>query len=515
MLATSKPKSCQFTLKPLEAVCFGGRDDALDELARQVFDNHPPAVRLVGPRKIGRTAFLKFAAMDLKKRIAERARFTRKEMNLVIAYLDCDARFQYRSIREGIARSLAEAMKVDLSEFGDDFESSVTIAKLVRRMNERPKTRYLLLADRAEQMLADDRSSPQDRDWASRADTTLGYLNESVTNRGADFGVVLSFGVGGPFSNLDAKAREARERQFFEVSKMLDRMTERIELRFLTKREVEQSAGEAWVELPDGSFAHLAKDQIDWIVAVAGGHPYVLQAAGELLAFEYRERAAAPDLAQLEGTLVQTLEFFIGETLGRLGTCRSELVAILKSSEAEKIVGVSSELGDVLVGEGFAEDVSASRNGSRVKIPSRVLRGALLNRLTTASADETPMQQAPPRAAGTEPFRLAIETAGGIVPVLEITELEARLMKELVKGSLTGKLVTSKSLANLLPRERFDRDDEPKQRTAKRNRHLKQRLSVLRRKIQKVAEVGDDPIRNVYNKGYHVMKPERFRFGGI
>jgi hypothetical protein len=471
-----------------------GRSAELRELLSSAISTKAPLVNLVGPSKIGRTSFLlRFADIALRKgKGTDLSSLFEPRQRLIAPYLKLGDRRESRTIRETIARAIADEMLrhgvTDGVPSTEDLMGPAAIEIITDAMTDLGNnTLFVLLVDEAEQMLVADSELARDP-WAGGAADTIAVLNTAVES----FGVVLAFGTSGPVSKLDAVTRERLEQDFLlTISRLLDRVLGRVELGLLDRDDAVELARRCVVHVPGTGDTGLDEDEVEWLTHIAGGHPFVLHRAGSLAwmmkTSDPRQRRTRDDV---EKELVLNLAPLVRLTARRLPQVAGVFEAV--TAVAERAIGADlpAAVAQALASEGLGVVGRPEPSGlMHCRIPSPAIRAALRNELESQRGK--PTVAAPGSTVIQLPWTVATLDSDGRLRSARINDAEYRLLARLLAAEPDA--VTSR--------------EELQDILGEGHQQLVQRLSVLRKKIRE--ELGlPNAIENVYGRGYCVADGE-------
>ena len=485
---------CTFSTQPVDPGCFVGRAAELRELLSSALSTKAPLVNLVGPSKIGRTSFLlRLASIALNKGKGTDLRtLFEPGQRLIAPYVRLGDQRETTTIHETIARAIAEEM--DRHEIKDgvpsreDLTGPAAIEVITDAMTDLGRdTLFLLLVDQAEQMLLGEEELSRDT-WAGGAADTIAVLNTAVES----FGVVLAFGTSGPVSKLDAVTRERMEQDFLlTISRLLDRVLGRVELGLLDYDDAVELARSCIVHVPGTGDAKLDDEEVEWLAAIAGGHPFVLHRAGSLAWMLKTKDTRRRSRDDVEVELVRNLGPLLHLTARRFPVVPGGLDAL--SAVAERAIGedVPAAIANALASEGLGVVGRQSPDGLvHCRIPSPAIRAALRYELDSQREQPTLLAQA--SAVPTQlPSTVATIDSDGRLRSARINDAEYRLLERLLAAD-PGAVTSREELQGVI---------------SEGHQQLVQRLSVLRKKIRE--ELGlPNAIENVYGQGYRVADAE-------
>lgn len=477
----------RFVAGPVDPGDLVGRETQVRDLLKRALGAGAPLLHVVGPRLIGRTSFLNFVR-DLARCHGSGTHYASMFAGVervIVPVLDFGQRDESSSIGVAIARAIDREMREPCFDLGTPSFSPESgpapldaVAHALRELGD--GTRILLLVDRAERLLLGESTLAHQR-WEGDAVRALGTLNDAVPS----LRIGLAFGVGEPVREVDAEGREQRERALVQlISSLLRLYVVRIPLGFLEAEEIAAFARDAGLRPPDEPFMPFDKHEIEWLVDLCGGHPFVMHRAGLIAYDQGALNGRRPTTEEVEAELLASLESFLGDARARLSGTPDAETHLRRVAAGAGDTSMPAEIAHLLAGEGLVEVVKASRSGSAVtRMPSRALREAVCG---TAPPELT---RSPGR--GQQPaFKLTYR--GG--DTMSVTSSEHALLQALL-GAEPGTVVSRMALA-----EAIDGTDE---------HQVTQRLSVLRKKIDRAFGVSA-AIENVYGHGYRLLHPEVF-----
>jgi Transcriptional regulatory protein, C terminal len=480
----------RFTVAPVPPDEFVGRRDAVRDILRRAGAATPSLLSVEGPSKIGRTSLLHYVAAISRQQV--RNDLLPFEGKLNAPYIDLAfSPYHARSVRSLILNAIGEEMALHghrQAALPDDFSAVSLVAGAMERGHARGE-RFLLLFDHVEHLLKvrGARDERQRAEWSEAALDTIGELNERLRIE-----VLLAFGATGPARDLSAAARRLQMLETLDaMSQIMHRPAWRIELGLLRADDVRTFASHAAVHAANGTMRGLSDSEVEWIVEISGGHPFVMQEAGVRL-FELKDKGARQsEWKELERQLADPgLQKYILDAMRRMAPADEVATSCLGELANGSRLRLPRGLRSSLLEEGLVQ----CDDDEECWMPSRGLRFALRRYLEAVGSDT-------PRTGPTTGRPLpSVSIRGGTNGnALSLTPSEYGLLRVLLQAP-PGEVVARRSLAAALG-------------TNTKPHQLTQRLSVLR---QKMAETlaAPDAIENVYRQGYRLVDADRFTLHG-
>lgn len=500
----------RFSTRPVEPVYFAGRTDQVKAIIRGGLD--PAGGRLFnvsGPDKIGRTSLLHYVQWLARWCYATRRSGSSGPENLqemlrvrgvrlVAPYVNLkliDSRVAEvasqnspDAVRAAVERTLASEIDREIRHATGEPQSTdrdgVALHEILDRMlSVQDDWRVMLMMDHAERLL-DVRLLTAVRDF-------LATLNDSV--RG--FGLVLAFGVSGELGGEDSFRRAKQiESLVNETSSFLSMVADHIGLGLLDDEEIR---GFLALDTFPGENAFAIQEQ-DWLLDVAGGHPYLLNLAAQQLWQETQRGADGSQRDRAMATIRPRIESFTNAGLARVSaavgaTTLTRMLPSLAVADVATPLDDFRPAAEALAGEGLLV-----AHGDRWRVPSTLVRNALRESLLKPGWV--------PQVHTRDVEAQVVVMVGTMTVPLDLTPMELRLLEQLVlvgDHGLAGKGVLLEALWDV---PQASPGSPPDRRSEMR---LTQRLSTLRKKL--MSALGEDPIVNVYGEGYRLRDPERFK----
>jgi hypothetical protein len=490
----------RFSLEPLTGGApFFGRDRVVGEIRDLMTAGPSPDFVFVhGGQKIGRTSLLKQLRARGRELIGEDVRTCLVDLRLWSV-------MQEEAIVGHFATTLAQA--VGPPGLAPRQAGPELLDGMLQRLAASPEAQLVLAIDRGDALI--------DPALRRRVATLLGLLNDSLPN----LGIVLSFGTGEGLSGQHVLHRiEQVEEAISEISPVWTRATTRI-LGALPRPDTHRFLRAA---------GPLARFEADWIVELAGDHPFLLNRVGLSASRSRSGPLTGERRAEIEETLVRELLPMGLAILQRLrsGSRGSDLVdfACELAEPGDRpprgLAGGAPEAPavDILAGEGLVQvedadgrpvvlPVADLHEDARVAywMPSRLFRRVIRasvrqERSRAAGRGLAPRAVAAPRQRAAR-VEVMSEDDGQTVVTVALTDIERRILQRLLQapGGLLDAVELSVAVWGPAP--------DPHSEDLWRER-LRQRLIGLRRKL--APHVSGEPIVNVYGKGYRLAAPERF-----
>ncbi len=499
----------RFTLDPLEPGLFQGRQllvsDVLDAMTREWA---PEYLYIHGPQKIGRSSLLKYLNAILKE-----AR-TASDERVVPAWLDL--RLWSRGTAEdelirAFLSVLVRASRVDVID--TSAPALVQLQVLVEELRSRVDQRLVLLLDHANSFV----DSKQLRQLML---DLLGTLHDSIPS----LGIVLSFGAQGE-EMADFPTRERIERTEAVLSAISPTWlrARTLVLRHLPRQESWDYLGAATGRGAAGNGEALTDVEAEWILELAGDHPFLLNLVGyhlgRLRTWRHPSHVTSDERIELERYLVDHLVPMGHALLRRLR----------RSSDYHEILEFVQDLADggpglrdwpvnardvhlveLLGDEGLVQlhgEERGNEHGPRhfsmaSSLFRRMLRDQRIQRLyggVGLDLDGGRSNLTLERRSA-EPRMLTIRH-GSRAATVRLTDIEYRIVARLLQAPEAT--VSVEDLVHAVWAE------EPMAEGADRwNERLKQRITALRRKLR--SYITGDSIINSYGSGYRLDAPDRY-----
>ena len=479
-----------FTLEPVAPAAFVGREAETALLLSRARQPIPPLQSLEGPSKIGRTSMLLYLRAISRKTVPYGPEAGKPP--LIAPYIDLTLRpYDETTAEHSILRAIVEEMRTRGFEAPEIRQGPAAMTEVAIRMAElvsRPEQcLFLLLVDHGEHLLVRPGEPGRER-WSRQAFGALGELNERLRD---GLAVLLAFGATGPARELRARARRLKMlEQLDALSQILNRgNATRISLGPLADGEVQAFAERATAPEPREQERRLTEEEVGWIIDLAGGHPLVMQNAGVRLAEATLSGQGEEQRAELERQLADPgLQGFMIDAFRRIGPLAAGSPEKLEELADGEEVELGPDLGASLEEEGLVR----SADGARASMPARALRMALRAYLKAAEsmpAAESDFLPRPHKGSPTLALRDA-EAEGE----LSLTRSEHHLMEVFLETE--GDVASREALKAAVGPNTTDA-------------HLTQRVSALRRKIERTLRVSD-AIESVYGEGYRLSSTQRF-----
>jgi len=474
------PTQEKFTLKPLSPQYFVGRREQVYRiLYNGLIARTPNLLILRGPQRIGRTSLLYFTQALARTNGAntDYASIFKESTNK--AKLSCpyiDLRVLSSGQPEEVKTTFIEVLAQSLYEQSSGDISEKTLYGLVEAMASHSQYHFILLIDRAEHLL--------DQRIQATINDILGVLNDAVPN----LGILLSFGASGELSAQDVIHRTAEIDQSIEsISSLMNLVRYDIDIGLLQPYEAEQFLTEA-------SPAYFSKEEVNWILDMAGTHPYLLNLAS-ILTLEQKQSSqrslTTTELNIVENNALNQLKPRINNIWKRLSDLKDyealDLALTIASSPSHAIAisSVSEELVSILEGEGLVQ-----KSDSDWVMPSGLFRRLLLEHAEQGNKPRTNSNSM--HVSG----NTLIIRVDGISHSVALTEKETKIMEMLLNAG-PDELVTNEDLLRIWLPSGNELNDQQK---------LSQRLKALRNKLKPI--LNENPIENVYGAGYRLKYPK-------
>lgn len=482
----------KFTLKPLLPQYFVGRREQVYRiLYNGLIARTPNLLNLRGPQKIGRTSllhFIQFLTRTDGKNTEYFSIFKESTNNVKLLCPYIDLRVLSSSRLEEIKTTFIKVLAQSVYEQSSHNIAENTLFGLMEAMAKDRQHHFILLIDRAEYLL--------NQQIQENINDILGVLNDSVAN----LGILLSFGASGELSAQDVIHRtEEIDQRIASISSLMNLVRYDIDIDLLQPDEAQEFLDNRDLAAEDQSaYTSFSEEEIDWILDVAGTHPYLLN----LLAILVREQKriqqrplTTKDYSEVKGNAANQVKQLMNNIWKRLSELKDyrdlqapDLAFTIASSASHAIAidNVSEELVRILEGEGLVQ-----KSNAHLVMLSGLLRELLIEykRENIKSLVNTGYVQISPNT-------LVVRT-DGVSQFVELTDKETRIM-EMLLNAAPDELITSEDFLEKIWGPSHSANQQI----------LSQRLKSLRNKLKPI--LNENPIENVYGTGYRLIKPERF-----
>ncbi len=484
----------EFTPRPVSPSAFVGRQSELDDIIKSTTIEGPPLVSVVGPSKIGRTSFL-YKLQAVATTASESRGYGQSITGKWIVapyvdlrqFVDVEGPSEDSLAEEIVVAAIGQAMRDKGVPIPDETElvGPGGLERLITAMgNTSRHVACLLLTDGGEFLPHTGTGAPHDVLGEFKA--VLEKLAEAVES----FGVVLSFGLSGEMRERDPAAREVVFREvMLSVSSFLNLTLRKLELGPLTEDEMIRYAASCSIGGEAGSESHPTRDEIRWLCHAAGGHPYVLNVAGRMLRLLREERP----LAEVEERLIDALTVFVADVVRRLENVTDGYEAAIQLAASDSLV-LPDGIARTLVSEGVATAKFSINGEAEVRMLGDAIRRSFARLATRSTRGAISRGMGEITREALPPMSVSLTAEGGRLLSVHITAAEHDLLDRMISA---GGIVSPAELISAVGSDV----------TAKQ---LTQRISVLRNKLCHELEI-DNPIVNVYNRGYRWVAPADIR----